>query len=113
MEDKIERLEKKLAQCLERLEMYESDGPIQLFYELNRIINATVKYTKTKTIESLLATEGDEKNKTFERVMALLKNAKEHADFIQDYKVKLGITGEEEKDKARTLPIELVAKDRK
>lgn len=104
IEEKVERLEKENA-------MYKLNGARGLYYELNRLVNQTVEYTRGMSIKSLL-TEGEKGDKTFERTMALIKNAKEHVLDMEDIKTKLGLTGNEQKDKEKVPFIETVATKR-
>ncbi len=102
--EKIERLEKEVAS-------YRINGAVGLYYELNRLVNETINYTRNTTISSLL-TEGEKGDKKFERTMALIKNAKEHVLDLEEIKVKLNLSGNEQKDKERVPFIESVATKR-
>ena len=82
-----------------------------MYYELNRLVNETINYTRSTTISSLL-TEGEKGDKKFERTMALIKNAKEHVLDLEEIKVKLNLTGNESKDKEKVPFIETVATKR-
>lgn len=103
--EKIKKLEEEIAS-------YKVNGAVGLYYELNRLVNETVKYTRQTSISSLL-TEGEKGDKKFERTMALIKNAKEHVLDLEEIKNKLGLTGNEEKDKEQVPFIETIARDRK
>jgi len=103
-EEKIKRLEDEIAS-------YRINGAVGLYYELNRLINETIKYSRGKSISSLLS-EGEKGDKTFERTMALIKNAKEHVLDMEDIKNKLGLSGNEIKDKEKVPFIETVATKR-
>lgn len=103
-DEKIKRLE-------EENDMLKSNGAVGLYYELNRLVNETVKYSRSKSISSLL-TEGEKGDKTFERTMVLIKNAKEHVLDMEDIKTKLNLTGNESKDKEKVPFIESVATKR-
>lgn len=101
---KIKALEEELAS-------YKSNGAVGLYYELNRIVNATIAYSRKTSIEGLLSS--DEKgDKKFERTMVLIKNAKEHVLDLEEIKNKLKLTGNEEKDKERVPFIEKLAETR-
>lgn len=91
---------------------YKVNGAVGLYYELNRLVNATIAYTQKISIETLLG--GDEKgDKKFERTMALIKNAKEHVLDMEEIKLKLKLTGNEQKDKEDIPFIETVAETRR
>lgn len=93
MAESIEELKEKIA-------LYEQNGAIGLYYELNRFVNGVVKLMRSKSIERILA--GDENDpKMFEKTMALIKNAKEHTTDMAEMREKLNLTGDEEKDKRR------------
>lgn len=104
IEEKCVRLEKENA-------AYKVNGAVGLYYELNRLVNETINYTRTTSISSLL-TEGEKGDKKFERTMALIKNAKEHVLDLEEIKNKLGLTGNESKDKEKVPFIETVATKR-
>lgn len=103
-DEKIKRLEDEIAS-------YRVNGAVGLYYELNRLINETIKYSRGKSISSLLS-EGEKGDKTFERTMALIKNAKEHVLDMEDIKNKLGLTGNQTKDQEKVPFIETVATKR-
>lgn len=103
-QDKIKKLEEEIAS-------YRVNGAVGLYYELNRLVNDTIKYTRSKSVSSLLS-EGEKGDKTFERTMALIKNAKEHVLDMEEIKNKLNLTGNEEKDKEKVPFIETVATKR-
>jgi hypothetical protein len=106
-----ETLQQKCDRLEEENALLKSNGAVGLYYELNRLVNETVKYSSNKTISSLL-TEGEKGDKTFERTMALIKNAKEHVLDMEDIKNKLNLTGNEVKDKENVPFIESVATKR-
>lgn len=101
----------KIKQLEEEIAAYKVNGAVGLYYELNRLVNETVKYTRNTSISSLL-TEGEKGDKKFERTMALIKNAKEHVLDLEEIKNKLGLTGNEAKDKEKVPFIETVATKR-
>ena len=109
----VEELEKEVKTLQEENDSYKSNGARGLYYELNRLVNETIKFTRSKTISSLLSSdEGSKGDKTFERTMALIKNAKEHVLDMEDIKNKLGLSGNEAKDKEKVPFIETVAQKR-
>ena len=91
--------------------LYKQNGPVGLYYELNRIVNETIELSREKSLKSLLTLDPKE-DKSFERMQALIKNAKEHVLDMQEIKVKLGLSGEREKDEKAVPFIELVATKR-
>ena len=103
--EKIKELEGELA-------LYKLNGAIGLYYELNRFVNDTVSIMREKGVKSLFSKEGDDDPKKFERMMALIKNAKEHIVDMEEIKVKLGLTGDEEKDRQRKPFIDRIADKR-
>jgi len=106
-----EEYEKEIKQLKEENASYKVNGAVGLYYELNRLVNETIKYTRGTSISSLL-TEGEKGDKKFERTMALIKNAKEHVIDLEDIKTKLRLTGNEDKDKEKVPFIETVASRR-
>ncbi len=108
-QEENEKLKKEVA-------IYKVNGSVGLYYELNRLINETINYTRGVSIRSLISGDSgtsDAKDKTFERTMVLIKNAKEHALDMEELKQKLGLTGNEKKDKEVVPFIETVAETRK
>ena len=103
--EKIKELEHELA-------MYKLNGAIGLYYQLNKFVNDTVEYMRLTGLKTLLSGGKDDDPKRFERVMALIKNAKEHIVDMEDIKIKLGLTGDEEKDKLRKPFIDRIADKR-
>lgn len=102
--EKIKELQAELAQ-------YKLNGAIGLYYELNRFVNDTVSILREKGVKSLFAKDDDDPKK-FERMMALIKNAKEHIVDMEEIKAKLGLTGDEEKDRVRKPFIDRIAEKR-
>ena len=103
-DEKIKELQAELAQ-------YKLNGAIGLYYELNRFVNDTVSILREKGVKSLFAKDDDDPKK-FERMMALIKNAKEHIVDMEEIKAKLGLTGDEEKDRVRKPFIDRIAEKR-
>jgi len=102
--ERIKQLEQELAQ-------YKLNGAIGLYYELNRFVNDTVSILREKGVKSLFAKDDDDPKK-FERMMALIKNAKEHIVDMEEIKAKLGLTGDEEKDRIKKPFIDRIAEKR-
>ena len=93
---------------------YKQNGAVGLFYELNRVVNDTVKVSKATTINSLLTgTEEEKGEKRFEKMQVLLKNAKEHVIWMDEMKGRFGITGDETKDKGKVSFLDKIAQERK
>jgi len=110
----IDDLKKENKKLKEELEVYTPNGPLALYYELNRFVNATVRIMRNTTLESLLSGVGkDEDPKRFEKTMALIKNAKEHVSDMADIKSKLRLSGDEARDKEDMPFIESIAETRK
>ena len=112
MENEIEKLKIQNEELKSQLVSLRANGAVGLYYELNRLVNETINYTRNTTIQSLLS-DGEKGDKRFERTMALIKNAKEHVVDLEDLKIKLKLTGDEEKDKITIPFIETVAETRK
>ena len=108
----VDDLKKENQQLREENNSYKVNGAVGLYYELNRLVNETVKYTRTNSISSLL-TEGEKGDKKFERTMALIKNAKEHVLDLEEIRTKLKLSGNESKDKDSVPFIETVAETRR
>lgn len=110
----VDDLKKRTKELEAVLEFYTPNGPVALYYELNRFVNGTVKIMRNTKLEELLSGAGkDEDPKRFEKTMALIKNAKEHVSDMADIKAKLRLTGDETKDKEEMPFIESIAETRK
>lgn len=107
----IQELEKENEALREENSLYKSNGVLGLYYELNRLVNETVRYSRGISIQSMLS-ETEKGDKTFERTQALIKNAKEHVIDLEEIRVKFNLTGNEQKDKERVPFIESVATKR-
>lgn len=103
--------EKRIKELEAEIAIYKSNGAVGLYYELNRIVNDTINHTRQQSIKSLLS-EGEKGDKTFERTMALIKNAKEHVLDMEEMKNKLNLTGNQSKDQENLPFIETVATKR-
>lgn len=107
--DDIKKENKKLK---EELDLYKPNGSVAFYYELNRFVNSTVAIMREQGLKSLLIGTDDDP-KRFERMMALIKNAKEHVIDMADIKAKLKLSGDENKDKEDIPFVETVAETRK
>lgn len=112
MAETIEELKKENEKLKQENASYKINGAVGLYYELNRLVNETVNYTRNNSISSLL-TDGEKGDKKFERTMALIKNAKEHVLDLEEIRIKLRLTGNEAKDKDSVPFIETVAETRR
>lgn len=104
--ERVKELEKELS-------LYKPNGSVALYYELNRFINNTVLMMRKQGLESLMTVGKDEDPKKFERMMALIKNAKEHALDMAEIKSKLRLSGNEDKDMSDIPFAESFAETRK
>lgn len=105
LQEQIDKLESELS-------LYKQNGALGLYYELNRFINSTVALMRKQGLESLLKVEKDADPKKFDRMMALIKNAKEHSADMEDMKSRIGLSGDEKKDKENVPFIEQIATKR-
>lgn len=103
-QERIKEIEAELAQ-------YKLNGAIGLYYELNRLINETLDLSKSTSLKSLVS-DGEKGDKKFERMQALIKNAKEHAIDMEEIKTKLGLIGDADKDRTRKPFIDRIAEKR-
>lgn len=111
MPDELPSLQKRLKDAEDELALYKKNGAVGLYYELNRFVNGTVAIMRKHGLEGLIM--GDDKEpKKFERMMALIKNAKEHIIDMEEIKTKLRLTGDEDKDGKNVPFIETIAETR-
>lgn len=107
----LEKLKEENDALKKQISMYQFNGAVGLYYELNRLVNETINYTRNTPLTSLLS-DGEKGDKRFERTMALIKNAKEHVMDLEEIKKKLNLTGDKEKDERLVPFIETVAETR-
>lgn len=100
------------AKYEELKEKYETNGAVGLYYELSSFVNETVKYMRKNSVDSLLKID-DKDPKKFERIMILIKNAKEHIVDMKEMKTNLGLTGNEDEDKKKKAYVDSIADIRK
>lgn len=113
MDQQLEELQRENKELKEELSFYKVNGAIGLYYELNRFVNTTVDIMRTNTLKSLISGASKEDDpKKFEKIMALIKNSKEHIADMKEIKSALGLTDDEEKDKQRKPFIERIAEKR-
>lgn len=105
-EESIDSLKKQLAakdrliQDYERkLAAYELSGAVGFYYELNRLLNTTVEYMRKNNIKELI--DGEKGDKSFERLMALVKEGKANIDALEELKTSLRLSGNESADTAK------------
>lgn len=110
--DELESLKKENSKLKEELELYKPNGSVAFYYELNRFVNSTVSIMREQGLRSLLASSKEDDPKKFERMMALIKNAKEHVIDMAEIKSKLRLSGNESKDSSDIPFIETVAETR-
>jgi len=103
MPEEIEDLKKQIKakdariQELEnKLESYQRYGPVGFWYELNRLMNTTVEYMRKSNIKELI--DGEKGDKSFERLMALVKEGKSNIDSLEELKITLKLSGNESSD---------------
>ena len=102
----------EIDELKKELDLYKQNGAIGLYYEVNRFINGTVLLMRKQGVENLLTLTKDEDPKKFERMMALIKNAKEHVADMKEMKSALGISGNEDDDKRNKPFVDGIAKPR-
>lgn len=111
MPDESKSIQEKLKEAEAELDLYKKNGAVGLYYELNRFVNGTINLMRTQSLAGLIA--GDDKDpKKFERMMALIKNAKEHIIDMEEIKTKLRLSGNEGKDNKSIPFIETIAETR-
>ena len=105
--------DKRIKELEDELAQYKPNGSVALYYELNRFVNNTVTIMREQGLKSLLSVAKDDDPKKFERMMALIKNAKEHVSDMADIKSKLKLSGDQSKDVEDMPFIESIAETRK
>jgi lysyl-tRNA synthetase class I len=105
-DEKIKWLEKELM-------LYKQNGAVGFYYELNRFVNKTVEVMRDKDLKALISSsEDDDDPKKFEKMMSLIKNAKDHLIDMAEIKAKFKLSGNEKTDTEELPFIESVAEKR-
>lgn len=108
----MDSLQEEIKRLKDENDFYKQNGPVGLYYELNRFVNGVVQLMRKTNVDKLLTPTKDEDPKKFEKIMALIKNAKEHTSDMAEMKTLLNLTGDEEKDKQKPFTDRMAA-DRK
>lgn len=103
----------RIKELEQELSFYKPNGSVALYYELNRFVNGVVAQMRKTSIESLLSPSKDDDAKKFEKMMALIKNAKEHTADMVEMKKSLRLSGNEQSDTDNIPFIETIAETRK
>ena len=111
MSETIEQLKEENDKLKREIQLYQLNGPIGLYYELNRFVNDVVTIMRGTKVQSLLSVSEGEDPKKFERMMALIKNAKEHVQDMNDMRSALGLSGNEDEDKKKPF-VDTIAEKR-
>ena len=90
MNESIEDVKKELS-------LYKANGLIGYYYQLNKWVNEAVALMRATSPKSILVPDESDAKK-FERMMTLIKTAKDWIDTMEEIKVKINITGNEAKD---------------
>lgn len=110
MEDNKDKRIKELEAELMR---YKQNGAVGLYYELNKFVNKTVEVMRDQNLKSLITTSPDDDDpKKFEKMMALIKHAKDHLSDMADIKAKFKLTGDKKTDEENLPFIESIAETR-
>ena len=96
-EDQVLRLERRIAELEQRLELYEKPSDAALYYAVKRKQNEMAILLNKTTVETAMAGE----NKSFERMRYIWNDSK---DLVVNTKLLgeiVGITGDEIRDTSR------------
>lgn len=80
---------------------YEQDGSVRLFYALNRKMNEMANLMNKTNLETLDI--DDPKSKTFDRLKVIWNDASSIAVAVKALGEAAGVTGDENKDSAKSI----------
>lgn len=107
-----EDLEKKIAVLEQRLVMYENDATTKAYYSLNRIVNMQVEYLNSFNLKQEIGQNAKE-DKTYDRAKGLWESLKDLTQDLNNLRLDLKLTGDEDKDTARKTFVDKIAEQRK
>ena len=87
----------------EKLKLYEQDGIVGAYYALNRKLNEITSMLNNTDLSILELS--DKNDGTMERVMKFFNSVGDINDVMKKIKIDNALTGDEEKDKARSKPL--------
>lgn len=87
----------------EKLKLYEQDGIVGAYYALNRKLNEITSMLNNTDLSVLELS--DKNDGTMERVMKFFNSVGDINDAMKKLKIDNALTGDEEKDKARSKPL--------
>ena len=87
----------------EKLKLYEQDGIVGAYYALNRKLNEITSMLNNTDLSVLELS--DKNDGTMERVMKFFNSVGDINDVMKKLKIDNALTGDEEKDKARSKPL--------
>lgn len=87
----------------DKLKLYEQDGIVGAYYALNRKLNEITSMLNNTDLSVLELS--DKNDGTMERVMKFFNSVGDINDVMKKLKIDNALTGDEEKDKARSKPL--------
>lgn len=87
----------------DKLKLYEQDGIVGAYYALNRKLNEITTMLNNTDLSVLELS--DKNDGTMERVMKFFNSVGDINDVMKKLKIDNSLTGDEEKDKARSKPL--------
>jgi hypothetical protein len=87
----------------EKIKLYEQDGIVGAYYALNRKLNEITSMLNNTDLSILELS--DKNDGTMERVMKFFNSVGDINDVMKKLKIDNALTGDEEKDKARSKPL--------
>ena len=90
---------KKISELERKLAYYEEDGPARLYYALSRKASEMAEMLNNTKLSNINIE--DPKDKTFERLRAIIKDGSEIATAVKALGEAAGISGNESADTSR------------
>lgn len=111
LEGALKRLSSENTELKQLIDSYEQPGPAMLYYALNRKSTELAVLLNSQKLANIDI--DDPKQKTFERLMVIIKNSTDVATSVQSLGIVAGISGDENKDvkSRRAITPETIAND--
>lgn len=100
----------ELSALKRTLQNYTQNGPLRMYYALNRKINEMADALNTKRLSTINLSDGTDK--TYDRLKSMWKDASELSTTVMELRKVSGATDDEEKDLKRSFDIDEFSKDR-
>lgn len=93
------------------VETYRENGPLRMYYALNRKLNEMADVLNNRRLSTLDLSDGSDK--TYDRLKSMWKDSTELSSTVMELRKTSGATDDEEKDMKRSFDIDEFSEERK